>query len=169
MNQLDTGILLNAHDIKLHRTYFTEMTTLMGIQVLYRPIKPEGKNYTQYGELDSLYDAPLQVGCIFEEHPTAKTMNKLGWNSELAEENSIIHVPYDLERLQKGNIFIIPSPIDNSIGRVFEVIEMSTTFVYPSSVACLIGPKYESTFERSQQDYSSSNFNLLAVEEGDDD
>lgn len=169
MNQLDTGILLNAHDIKLHRQYFNEMVKLMGIQVLYRPIKEGCKNYNMYGEIDSIYDAPLLVGCIFEEHPNQKTMRKLGWNSELEEDVSIIHLPYDLERLQVHNLLIIPSALDNTQGRVFKILEMSTISVYPASICCKIGPVFKSDFESSQRDYSNSNFNLLAVEEGDDD
>lgn len=169
MNQLDTGILLNAHDIKLHRQYFNEMVKLQGIQVLYRPIKEGCKDYDMYGELDAKYDAPLKVGCIFEEHPNQRTMRKLGWNSELQEENSLIHLPYDLERLQKGNLVIVPSGFDNTKGRVFKILEMSGIMVYPASIACLIGPVYESDFEPSQRDYSQSNFNLLAINEGDED
>lgn len=169
MNQLDTGILLNAHDIKLHRQYFNEMVKLLGIQVLYRPIKPNGKDYNSYGELDALYDAPLLVGCIFEEHPNQKTMRKLGWNSEQEESTSLIHLPYDIERLQAGNLIIVPSGIDNAQGRVFKILKMSNIMVYPASICCEIGPVYETEFENSQKDYSQSNFNLLAVEEGDDD
>lgn len=168
MNQLDTGILLNAHDIKIHRQYFNEMVKLLGIQVLYRPIKEEGKDYNGYGELDAFYDLPLLVGCIFDEHPNQKTMRKLGWNSELEESNSLIHLPYDVTRLQVGNLIIVPSGIDNAQGRVFKIIKMSNIMIYPASICCEIGPVFETTVERSERDYSSSNFNLLAVDEGDD-
>ena len=169
MEQKDTGILLNSHDIKIHRQYFKEMVKLLGIQVLYRPVKEGSKTYNGYGELDALYDAPLLVGCIFEEHPNQKTMRKLGWNSELEESNSIIHLPYDLERLQAGCLVIVPSGLDCSQGRVFKIIKMSSISVYPASIACEIGPVFESTSQGSERDYSSSNFNLLAVDEGDDD
>lgn len=169
MEQRDTGILLNAHDIKLHRQYFNEMVKLLGVQVLYRPVKEGSKTYNGYGELDAFYDAPLLVGCIFEEHPNPKTMRKLGWNSELEENLSIIHLPYDLERLQRGNIVIVPSPIDHTQGRVFRIEEMSSIMVYPSAITCKIGPIFESTIQGDERDYSSSNFNLLAVDEGDED
>lgn len=169
MEQKDTGILLNAHDIKLHRQYFNEMVMFLGTQILFRPIREGSKNYDGYGELDAFYDAPLLVGCIFDEHPNAKTMRKLGWNSELQEDTSIIHLPYDLERLQVGCLVIVPSPLDHTKGRVFKILEMSTIMIYPASIACKIGPVYESTIQASERDYSSSNFNLLSVEEGDDD
>ena len=164
MDNKDTGLLLNGNNIKLHRQYFSEMVKLLGIQVLYRAPR-ESKTYNGYGELDSFYYEPIKVGCIFNEHPPQKTMRKLGWNSELDENLSIISVPYDLPQLQVGALFIIPSGIDNAIGRVFRVIKMSTIAVYPSSITCEIGPVIENTFETSQFDYKNSNFNLLSEEE----
>ena len=163
MNNSDTGLLLNDQDIKLHRAYFQEMTELIGIITLFR--KPKNKNYDRYGEIDSNYDAPIKVGCIFEEHPNQWTMKKLGWNHELSEDQSIIHVPYDLEGLEVGALFIIPSGIDNAIGRVFKVNDMSTISVYPASIACKIGPVFQNDFARSNlHDYENSDFNLLHVD-----
>ena len=43
MEQKDTGKLLVAKDIKLHRKWFTQMTQLLGINVIYRQPK-EGKH-----------------------------------------------------------------------------------------------------------------------------
>ena len=92
-------------------------------------------------------------------------MRKLGWNSELDENVSIIHLPYDLERLQVHNLLIIPSAIDNAQGRLFKILEMSTIQVYPASVCCKIGPVFKSDFENSQFDYSQGNFTVLAEED----
>lgn len=169
MEQKDTGILLNAHDIKLHRQYFNEMVKLLGIQVIYKPIKEESKTYTLNGELDTMYDAPLLVGCIFDEHPNQKTMRKLGWNSEASESTSVIHLPYDLERLQAGCLVIVPSGLDNAQGRVFKILEMSSIMIYPASIACKIGPVFENSFEASQFDHSDNNFSALAEEDEEDD
>lgn len=77
MDNKDTGLLLNASNIKLHRQYFSEMVKLIGIQVLYRAPR-EGKTYNGYGELDTFYYEPIKIGCIFNEHPTQWTMKKLG-------------------------------------------------------------------------------------------
>lgn len=164
MENKDTGILLNENNIKLHRNYFNEMVRLLGIQTIYRAPR-ENKTYNGYGELDSFYYEPVVVGCLFEEHPTQKTMRKLGWASELQESMSVIHVPYDLQQLQVGAIFIIPSAVDKAKGRVFKVINMSTISVYPASVSCEIAPIYETTFENSSYDHSKDDFNLLADEE----
>lgn len=151
-------------DIKIHRKYFEEMTNLLGIQVIYRAPRPD-KHYTNYGEIDSNYYEPVAVGCIFDEHPTQQTLKKIGWASELQANASIIHVPYDLPELQKGALFIVPSGIDNSIGRVFTVSKLSTSLVYPASVMCEIVPEYENTFSKSQHNHAHSNFNLLSNEE----
>lgn len=166
MENSDTGLLLSKKDIELHRSYFRQMTRLIGINVVYRAPR-EGKEYDGYGELDSFYDEPMVIGVIFEEHPTQRTMRKLGWNSELQEEASVIFVPYDTPGLQRGSLFVIPSHLDKTEGRLFTVTEMTTSSIYPSSVACRIAPVWKSTFERSQLNHEKDNFNLIKEEERD--
>ena len=164
MENKDTGLLLDKTNIELHRHYFNEMCKLIGIQVIYRAPRKD-KHYDLYGELDTNYKEPMLVGCIFDEHPTQYTMKKLGWNSELQESLSLIHVPYDLPELQKGAIFIIPSGIDNAQGRVFRVTRLSTTMVYPASVTCEIGPVFTSNLEHSNIEiFENTDFNLLIDE-----
>ena len=166
MENSDTGLLLSKKDIELHRSYFRQMTRLIGINVVYRAPR-EGKEYDGYGELDSFYEEPMALGVIFEEHPTQRTMRKLGWNYELQEEASVIFVPYDTPGLQRGALFVIPSHLDKTEGRLFTVTEMSTSSIYPSSVACRIAPVWKSTFERSQLNHEKDNFNLIKEEERD--
>lgn len=163
MEETKYGILLNK-DIKLHRQYFKEMTKLLGIQVIYRAPR-ENKHYNGYGELETFYYEPQLVGCIFEEHPTQQTLKKLGWVSELQETSSVIHVPYDLQNLQQGALFIIPSGLDKAKGRVFRVGKMSNSMIYPASIACEIMPEYESTFDRASFNHQRDDFNLLNEEE----
>ena len=76
MDNKDTGILINKN-ILIYRQYFKEMVKLVGINVVYRAPRKD-KAYDTYGELDSNYYEPIVVGCIFDEHPTQKTMKKLG-------------------------------------------------------------------------------------------
>lgn len=157
------GLLLNS-DIKLHRRYFDEMIRLLGIQVIYRAPLPD-KHYTVYAEIESNYDQPILVGCIFDEHPTQQTLKKMGWVAELQQNSSIIHVPYNLPNLQQGALFIIPSGIDNAQGRLFRVVNMSTTMVYPASISCEIVPEYENTYmAETNDDYVHSTDNLLNEE-----
>ena len=158
------GLLLN-NDIKLHRGYFDEMIRLLGIQVIYRAPLPD-KHYTTYAEIESNYAEPILVGCIFDEHPTQQTLKKMGWVAELQQNSSFIHVPYDLPDLQQGALFIVPSGIDNAKGRLFRVVSMSTSMVYPASITCEIVPEYENTYVPETNDYYvHSTDNLLNEEQ----
>lgn len=158
------GLLLN-NDIKLHRGYFDEMIRLLGIQVIYRAPLPD-KHYTTYAEIESNYAEPILVGCIFDEHPTQQTLKKMGWVAELQQDSSFIHVPYDLPDLQQGALFIVPSGIDNAKGRLFRVVSMSTSMVYPASITCEIVPEYENTYvPETNDDYVHSTDNLLNEEQ----
>lgn len=75
MSQIgDYGFLLNL-DIKLHRMWFKQMCSMIGINVKYFSVKP-GKDWTQRGEIDATYNAPIVIGCVFDEHPTQRTMKK---------------------------------------------------------------------------------------------
>lgn len=164
LNNQKYGILLHPEDLKLHRQYFKEMVKLNGIYVVYRAPRPD-KHYTIYAEIDSNYCESKVVGCLFEEHPNQYTMKKLGWVSELQTDASLISVPYDLEGLQKGALFIIPSGIDNAQGRLFMVDELSNTMILPASITCRIVPVYADTYTTSQNTFTHSNFNLLNNED----
>lgn len=151
-------------DIKIHRQYFEEMISLIGIQVIYYAVNP-GKKWTSYAELKTTHQAPELVGCLFTDHPSQQTMKKVNWISELQEGASLIHVPYDLHDLQVGCIFIIPSGLDNATGRVFRVTRLFSTMVYPASITCEVVPEYTDTFRDSEYDCTQTNFNVLAEED----
>lgn len=133
-------------DIKINRQYFREMCKLIGIRVLYRE-PMDNKTYTTYAEIDACYKPPILVGCIFDEHPTQRTLKKMGWMSELNESSSFIHVDYDLPGIQQGALFIIPSGLDDGKGRLFRVVRMATSMVYPASITCELVPEYIDNFE----------------------
>jgi hypothetical protein len=157
------GILLRP-DIKLQRQYFKEMCKLIGINCIYRAVRP-GKKYTNYAELDTNFEKPILLGCIFDEHPTQQTLKKIGWVSELQESSSIIHVPYDTPNIQQGCIFTLPSGLDDGKGRLFRLVKLSNIMVYPASMACEIVPEYENTYHNALNDFSENSFNLLQEEE----
>ena len=144
-NNQKYGILLTP-DIRQHRQYFREMVKLLGIRVLYRSPRP-GKKYTTYAEIDANYFPPILIGCIFDEHPSQQTLKKMGWVSELNENSSFIHVDYDLPNLQQGSMFIIPSGLDNGEGRLFRVVKLATSMVYPASITCELVPEYVDAFD----------------------
>lgn len=163
----DYGMLLNQ-DIKLHRTWFKQMTKLLGINCIYKaPTKT--KTFDKKGDLQTGYQPGVLVGCIFQDHPDQKTLKKMGWVAELQEGSSIIHVPYDLKDLQVGAQFIIPSGIDQAQGRVFRVISMQNIMIYPASIACEIAPEYYTVDENHLfNDYSTETTPLLVDYEEED-
>lgn len=163
MEQSKYGVLLTPN-IKLHRNYFKEMVKLLGIQVQYRAVKP-GKKYTNYAELDTNFEQPITEGVIFDEHPTQQTLKKMGWVSELQESSSIIHVRYDLPDIQQGALFIIPSGLDDGKGRMFRVVKLTNSIVYPASITCELVPEYENTFDESSHNFSENSFTLLEEED----
>ena len=167
MKNEDTGLLIQKHNIKLNRQFFKEFLRLHGLNVLYRaPIKTS-KTYNMYGELDANYELPIKVSCIYDEHPTQKTMRKLGWNTELSDTSVVIHVPYDMD-VEAGGLFIIPSGLDKSEGRVFKVLRMTNIALYPASIACELGPMLVNTTERATiENFKTNNFNLLDDESDD--
>lgn len=146
MNHQKYGTLLTP-DIRMHRQYFREMVKLLGIRVLYRAPRDCQKKYTSYAEMDTNYYPPILIGCIFDEHPTQRTLRKMGWVSELNENSSFIHVDYDLDKLQQGGLFIIPSGLDRGKGRLFRIVRMSNSIVYPASITCEIVPEYIDDFD----------------------
>lgn len=163
MNENKFGKLITP-DIKLHRKYFIEMCNLIGINVLYRSLKP-GKKWTNYGELEANYNKSQLLGCIFDEHPTQQTLKKIGWVSELQTNSSLIHIPYDTENIEVGVLFIIPSGIDNSEGRLFRCVRLSNIMVYPASLTCEIVPEYEDTYVNGSDNFENTSFNLLNEED----
>lgn len=166
MQNNDTGILLNAKNIKLHRTYFEQMAKLLGINVEYFAPVNDTVDYNTYGELFANYEPPKQISCIYDEHPTQKTMKMLGWNAELADASVVIHVPYDLKKLQVGAIFKLPAGLDKANDRIYRVLRISNIAIYPASVACELGPLIQDTLEQQAvEHFDDSNFNLLDGEE----
>ena len=158
------GLLINKEDILLQRQYFKELVSLLGVQVKHRAPRPD-KTYTTYAEIQSNYFEPETVGCIFSEHIDQRTMKKLGWNAELTPEAALISVPYDLNGIQQGSLFYVPSAFDNTQDRLFRVVEISSIMIYPASLTCKIVPEYESTFSQNLFDHKRNSFNLLRTED----
>jgi hypothetical protein len=166
----DYGMLLNK-DIKLHRSWFKQMTKLIGITCIYKAPVDGMKTFDTYGDLKAQYKEGISVGCIFQDHPDQKTLKKMGWVAELQEGSSIIHVPYDLEDLQVGCLFEVPSGLDEATDkpRLFRVISMQNIMVYPASIACEIAPEYEDIDEPViHTNFAASTMPLLIDNEEDD-
>ena len=163
----DFGVLITPQ-IKLHRKYFVEMVKMLGIKMLYQSPK-KGKDFNLQGDLTASYNPPVEVFGILQEHPDQKTLKKMGWVAELQESSSIVHVPYDLEGLEVGALFTLPSGIDGGQVRLFRVISMQVTMIYPASISCEIAPEYIDTTPRNETiDFTGSTTNKLVDLEGED-
>lgn len=159
------GLLLDESNIKLHRFYFKEMVRLIGIFVIYRAPRKD-KHWTMYQEIESNYQEPLLVGCIFHEHPDQKSLKKMGWVSELQEEESLISLSYDTPDLQVGSLIVVPSSIDKTQGRLFRITALSNIMIYPSSITCVCVPEYDDILPKGMvDDHSKGSLTLLAEEE----
>ena len=158
------GLLLDEKTIKLHRKYFEEMVTLIGIQVQYYSPRPD-KTWTTYAEIEGNYYEPETIGCIFNEHPDQRTLKKLGWLSEFSSSSCLISVPYDLKNIQYGALFELPAALDNAKGRLFRVIKLSTTMIYPASITCEIVPEFTDSFSDSSYNNITSSLTLLNEED----
>jgi hypothetical protein len=158
------GLLLDAKNLKLQRSYFLEMVRLLGIYVIYRAPRKD-KHWTNYQEIESNYENPLLIGCIFHEHPDQRSLKKLGWMTELQENESVISVGYDTPNLQVGSLIIVPSGIDNTQGRLFRITRLENTMIYPESISCTCVPEYETDFSSTLTDHKNNSLNLLVEEQ----
>jgi hypothetical protein len=145
------------------------MVALHGINCKYRAPLPNKMNDI-HGELQTGYKPEITVGCLFEEHPNQRSLRKAGWVAELQEGASIIHVPYDLPDLQVGALFDIPSGLDIGKSRLFRVISMYNTMIYPASIACEIALEYASDDEQHliTTAHEKEDMPLLVDREDDD-
>ena len=148
--------------------WFNQMVQLIGIQVQYCSPK-DSKEYDQYGELETKYNPPITIGCIFNDHKDQRTMRKLGWNAELDDTTSLITVSYDTPNIQVGALFSIPSGIDNAPDRIFRVIKMSVGAIYPATITCEIAPIMCDTFDNRSIDYEHNDMNQLIDSTSDRD
>lgn len=157
------GRLLSP-DAKIHRQYFNELVKLWGIQVFYRAPLPN-KRYTGYTEIESNYYPPIQIGCIFHEHPDQATLKKIGWVAELQQDSSLIDVPYDTPDLQQGALFFLPGGLDCAESRLFRVVSMRNSMVYPTAITCELVPEFQDNFVSDSYNFKNADFNLLTEEE----
>ena len=165
---LDKYGLLITQDIKLYRNWFKQMTYLHGINCKYRaPL--ENKEYDTRGDLHTGYKPAIIVGCLFEEHPTQKSLKKAGWVAELQEGSSMIHVPYDLPDLQVGALFEVPSGLDTGASRTFRVISMSNIMIYPAAISCEIALEYETVDEQHLITAHEKEYMPLLIDTENDD
>jgi len=165
LNDSDVYGLLINQDAELHRGWFEEMVSLLGVYAKYK--KPILNTIDINADTIAQYTQGYNVGCIFEEHPSIHTTKKLGWNAESSETPPIIHVPYDLDGLQIGCLFDIPDALNPSKYRTFRVVALSTTMIYPASVTCKLVPEMQNV--ASSRDNKVAQTNVLGFLNAEED
>lgn len=64
---------------------------------------------------------------------------------------------------------MLPGGLDNSEGRMFRVLNLQNSMIYPASIACEIALEYQDTDELTLvEDFSKDNFTMLVDYEEDD-
>lgn len=129
--------LVKADALRFRR-YFKEVLKLYGIDGMYYQVKEGTAGFNSQGEFSALYEQPVPCQMLFDQVPKISTLKKLGWTSELDQNQPIIYVDFDLPGICMGALFSIEDPLRPGKGRLFRVTKLQVDLVYPSSVACQI-------------------------------
>lgn len=136
------------NDAKIFKYYADEALDLYGIPCQYFQCKP-GKSFTTLGEMKSCYYDAVWTKVIFDQAPNVKTLRKLGWVTELDEQQPIVHVKFDLPGIEIGCLFNIKDPLRVDKGRMFRITKMSVGILYPATLTCqlaaIVGDDIEET------------------------
>lgn len=157
---------LFSKDATIYRKFFKEQAKLLGIHVEYRyPIDMEFTTHAQ--ENPKGYSEPQEVDIIFDSSPKLSTLRKLGWVSEdKSDKPYLIQAPFDIPNLQKGCLFILPSPEPLSESRVFKVVDIQVDQVMPDSWYCHVAPKLEEQYAiKTEEDYKDQSYSFLRIDE----
>lgn len=125
------------NDAKMQRKYFNEMLDFYGIPAQYFQCKP-GKKYNSVGEMKDCFFDPIRTKVLFDQVPSIKTLKKLGWVTELDQQQPLVHVKYDLPGIEQGCVFSIKDPLKENEGRLFRITKMSMGIIYPANITCQI-------------------------------
>lgn len=154
--------LLNRQDAKIMRGYFNEMCKLLGQSIGYQYITK--RDMTIHSEDNNEYSMPIRLDVIFDENPSIDTLNKLGWVSELGEQQPIIvNMPYNTPNLTTGARLLLHSVEGIDRVRVFKVTKMESDLEYPDAYTCAIVPVFDQYPQKNQ--YTLVNHEKISQEE----
>ena len=153
---------LTDDDAKQFRSWFTEMSRLLGIHVGYQ--YPLGNEKTIHSEPNMAMSNPIELDIIFDENPTINTLKKHGWVTEIGENKPVVaQVPYNTPNLQRYSRIIIP-PIGTVIReRIFEVTAISTILEYPDCWTVRLAPVYNTIQEKHEDNLNNANVSMMDV------
>lgn len=153
--------LLIKNDANIYKSFFKEMSKLIGIKVLYQYIIDN--DYSIHSEsVNEKLSEPIELDIIFHENPKVSTLRKLGWLSEKKDDKPyIIQVPHDTPNLRRGCQILIQADMEYSEPRRFRITEISSILEYPDSYLCKVAPEFNKEINDKSKDYSDSNYNFI--------
>ena len=141
--------LLNRSDSTIFRGYFKEMCKLIGISVGYQYVVK--KELTIHSEDNSELSMPIRIDILFDENPDIKTLNKIGWVSEISEDKPFIaNLPYNTPYLTVNARIIIESNDGVSRPRVFKITKIVSDLEFPDAFTCTLVPVYDQYTQKNQ-------------------
>lgn len=159
-------------DALLYRGFFKEMAKLYGIpNCMYQHYKNNEVSFTHSAEIRGELADPIPIPLIYVDNPTQETLTTVGWVSETPEDKPyVVQIPFDTPYLRRGCKILIPYAGDkfdpeNGSYRVFRITKINTIHTFPDSYICLLAPELTTDINRDDNDYKSSNFNYLEVNE----
>ena len=134
--------LLTQNDAKLHRCYFDEMCKLIGQSVEYQYITE--RDMTIHSEDNNKYSMPIRINILFDENPSVNTLNRLGWLTELQNQNPIIaNLSYNTPNLTVGARIRVQSISGVNRPRLFKITKIQSDLEYPDSYVCALVPVFD--------------------------
>lgn len=136
----------------LYRSWFKEMSFLLGFEVQYQYVI--NYNTSDFAETEKYaeYSDPIKTNIIFEENPKVKTLKTLGWYSENKEDSPIIaYLAFDVPNLTvESKLTIPPFQEIRTSDKVFVVKDITTNLQFPDCWVVKLAPEY-STSKTTQQ------------------
>lgn len=155
-------------DALIHRKYFKEVLDAYGVPSLYFQCKPK-KDYNSSGELSSRYYDPQKTKVLFEQVPQMRTLKKLGWVTELDQQQPIVHLWYDLPGIEVGCLLKVKDPFTKSSGRFFRLSKLSGIgIIYPVGLTAQIVAVAGTDIEDTVDPYSGRKSIFLDKQTGVD-
>lgn len=156
--------LLNRADSVIFRQYFNEMVKLIGQSVGYQYVVKQ--SLTIHSEDNSELSVPIRLDVLFDENPSVDTLNRLGWVSELNDQQPIIvNMPYNTPNLTVNARIIVESVDGVGRPRVFRITKIQSDLEFPDAYTCAIVPVFDQYIQRNQ--YTLVNAEKISQEESD--
>ena len=141
--------LLNRADSVIFRQYFNEMVKLIGQSVGYQYVVKQ--SLTIHSEDNSELSVPIRLDVLFDENPSVDTLNRLGWVSELNDQQPIIvNMPYNTPNLTVNARIIVESVDGVGRPRVFRITKIQSDLEFPDAYTCAIVPVFDQYIQRNQ-------------------